>query len=218
LLCFVAMIAYVPHTWRRCLASRALPAALVVLAACASNTGHDQATNPAVAIGESGERPAANPAVVMGDGGPDSVANPAVVMDRGEPDSAASDSATSPPVVGDADGCVDIELSSAETTCERDQDCVLVVTGSVCPRYVPTVGSNVGTLCENGAANSSGAARIGAQIAAIPHGNDAGIDFCDAIPGTPRCLQGQCTVCGPGNGPPGCFDAGVVTTVDGSSS
>jgi hypothetical protein len=117
----------------------------------------------------------------------------------------------------DGSGCVDIEPSADELACAMDRDCTLVVIGTVCPGYVPTVGSKLGTLCENGAANGSGAARIAAQLAAVPpQAEDAGFDFCDAIPGTPRCLQGQCTICGPYIGAPACFDAGAPTTLDGS--
>ena len=84
-----------------------------------------------------------------------------------------------------------------------DPDCALVVTGPVCPGYVP------GTLClSGGVANSSGQARIAAQIASVPSA-DAREVSCDNAVGTPRCLAGQCTVCGPfAEGPPACFDAG----------
>jgi hypothetical protein len=132
--------------------------------------------------------------------------------------STVSDSSTSDSSVGsttdgpDANGCEDIEVSPAELVCSTDQDCVLVVTGPVCPGYVPSIGYKAGTLCLSGIANSSGQARIAGQIASIPHGNDAGEEFCDNAVGTPRCLGGQCTVCGPfAEGPPACF-------VDGSTS
>ncbi len=119
----------------------------------------------------------------------------------------------------DAGGCVDIELSSAELSCTTDQDCALVATGEVCPGYVPQRGNEygTGTLCDNAAANSVGVAKVAAQLASIPTGNDGGDDFCDAVPGTPRCLGGQCGVCESlsGNGPPysgpaGCADAGAA--------
>ena len=184
------------HARLRCLASRALPATLAALAACASTSDRDQTTNAVV---------------MMGDSGPDSAAaqDAVAVGDRG-PDSAAADSATSAVVGAEAGTCVDVEPSAAELTCATDQDCALVVTGPVCPGY------ELGALCETGVANSSGVARIAAQIAAIPHGNDAGFDFCDVAVGTPRCLQGMCTDCGLGNAPPGCLDAGAVTMGDGS--
>jgi len=138
-----------------------------------------------------------NPVVAIGDGGADSLT----------PDSASG---------ADASGCIDVQLSPADLTCATDQECTPVITGWVCPGYVPTVGSKLGTLCENAAANGSGAARIGARIAAIPHGDDAGMNFCDTAAGMPRCLQGRCTLCGPfGQGPAACLDAGN-TTADGS--
>jgi hypothetical protein len=90
-----------------------------------------------------------------------------------------------------------------------------VITGVVCPGYVP------GSICVHDAANNAGAGRIAAVLADIPRDDDAGSppDFCEAIPGTPRCLAGQCTVCGPfAAGQSGCNwtigDSGVVPTED----
>jgi len=121
-------------------------------------------------------------------------------------DASTSDSpATSTTHGADANGCEDIEVSAAELFCSTDQECTLVATGPVCPGYVP------GSLCLSGVANSSGQARIAAQIASIPQRDDAGEEFCDNAVGTPRCLGAQCTVCGPfGEGPPACFDAGFT--------
>jgi hypothetical protein len=184
------------HARLRGLVSLALPVALVALAACSDSSDGNQTTNPA---GDGGRDSAAS-TVAAGDSGPDSATS----------DSAASDSST-PLVIGDAEAgtCVDLEPSPAELTCATDQDCALVVTGPVCSGY------ELGALCENGVANSSGVARITAQIAAIPHGNDAGHDVCDISVGTPRCLQGMCIDCDLGR-PAGCLDAGTMPTGDGS--
>jgi hypothetical protein len=127
-----------------------------------------------------------------------------------------NDPDSSHPVDGDA-GCVDIEVLPAELTCEVDSDCTAVVTGPVCPGYQGNP-DTFSTLCLNGVANSVGAARIAAQVAAIPHGDDAGIDFCDTLGGEQRCLGGQCISCpppgfNPNEGPPACFDAGPTTIV-----
>jgi hypothetical protein len=110
----------------------------------------------------------------------------------------------------DAGSCVDLVASSADLACESDGDCMPVIVGQVCPGFVPSVGGRLGTYCDNGAANATGASRLNAQLLAIPHGEDAGFDFCDAIPGTPRCLSKQCVMCpeDAAGGPPGCRDGG----------
>jgi hypothetical protein len=104
-------------------------------------------------------------------------------------------------------------MAPSGLACATDDDCAPVVTGSVCPGYVPTVGSKIGTLCPNAAANRAGVAANAAQLAAIPHGDDAGFDFCDALSGTPRCIAGQCLMCGPNDyGPAACFADGATGT------
>ncbi len=99
----------------------------------------------------------------------------------------------------DAGGCVVVNLTASELSCTGDSDCTAVPT-SFCPGYVPTVGSRLGTLCPNAAANPTGVATITSAMATVPHGEDAGEDFCDALVGTPRCVQSQCVLCAPGGG------------------
>jgi hypothetical protein len=132
----------------------------------------------------------------------------------GPPNSCAyADETCCLPAESDAGGCVDIEVSAAELECKTDQDCAEVVTGPVCPGYAVSPSLSFSSLCYRGAANSSGAARIEAQIAAIPHVVDAGHIVCDIAVSAPRCVAGQCTPCMiSADESPACFDAGVALT------
>jgi hypothetical protein len=96
-------------------------------------------------------------------------------------------------------GCVDIEVSAAATSCSADADCTLVRTGQTCS------GS-----CDCGDTPVNGAAAASIEAATA----DLSLEGCPcAFPGEPRCLGGQCTLCGLGpDQPAGCSDAGVTTT------
>lgn len=87
--------------------------------------------------------------------------------------------------------CVGLHATPADLTCTTNQDCKLVVTGTICPGYIPS------GVCAASAANGAGAARLEADLAAIPKGESPGDppEICDAAAGTPSCVQGQCTVC-----------------------
>jgi hypothetical protein len=118
-----------------------------------------------------------------------------------------------------SNGCVDIELSAADLACSVDSDCSSVVTGTVCPGWVPNgPGAKLGTLCYDSAANSTGAAKVTAELASIPHGEDAGHDFCDQgfSPGewALRCIASQCVQCAFSDSPL-CKDGGAAVN-DGS--
>jgi hypothetical protein len=135
------------------------------------------------------------------------------VTNDGGTDSATPSTGTPSP----AGVCIDIALAPSELTCDTDSDCALVVTGQVCPGYVPTYDGTIGTLCYGGAANGQGVARVAAAIASVPPTDEAGpdYDFCDAVVGTPRCIARQCTICGPipGNANHTCPQDGGEATV-----
>lgn len=88
--------------------------------------------------------------------------------------------------------CVDIDLSTYDTSCETSSDCVGITSGEIC------TGS-----CECGGAtiNADGLNRYSAAISGIVAGG------CPCFePGTPTCVQKQCILCGLGQ--PGCPDGG----------
>jgi hypothetical protein len=95
-------------------------------------------------------------------------------------------------------GCVNLALEPGDLACKADSDCTETDTGLVCPS---------GCRCGGTAANLAAAARISA---AEPPATGA-VCPCPAF-GTPRCVGGQCTLCGFGPGQPaGCApDAGKV--------
>jgi hypothetical protein len=97
--------------------------------------------------------------------------------------------------------CVDIEVASSDLSCSSDQDCSLIRTGEVC---------NGQCDCGDTPVNAAASARYRSETASLVTEDCP----CDD-PGEPRCLGGQCTLCGFGpNAPLGCNDAGVTTTED----
>jgi hypothetical protein len=114
---------------------------------------------------------------------------------------------------GDGGGCVVVDLTTRDLSCTADSDCTAVST-SFCPGYVLTMGSKLGTLCANAAANATGVAAVASAMAKVPHGDDAGDEFCDAAAGTTRCIHSQCALCGTGGG--GCSaDSGPSSSSSG---
>jgi hypothetical protein len=96
---------------------------------------------------------------------------------------------------GDGLACVNVDLGTYDRSCKADPDCTIITAGQYCP--------NICT-CGNATINVAGEGRYRAQIAGIP------TTACPcAFPGTPRCVQGTCTICtfGPGS-PAGCPDGG----------
>ena len=96
---------------------------------------------------------------------------------------------------GDGVACVDVDLTAYDRSCKVDPDCTIITAGQYCTGIC---------TCGNATINTAGEARYRAQIAGIP------TTACPcAFPGTPRCVQGTCTICtfGPGS-PPGCPDGG----------
>jgi hypothetical protein len=97
--------------------------------------------------------------------------------------------------------CVDIVVSSFDTSCQQDTDCVPITAGEICPGTCP---------CGGSAINASDQARYQQTLSSV----QTGFCGCPEEP-LPRCLQNVCTVChgAPGD-PPACnietADAGQV--------
>ena len=109
-------------------------------------------------------------------------------------------------VESSANGCIDIEVSSAALTCTTDQDCTvaLVGPGTVCP--------GAGTGCGGFPMNNAAAALVNAEARPLL----TGISFpCPNIPNVSlRCFRGQCTDC---VGDPGESEGCYVATADGGT-
>lgn len=91
--------------------------------------------------------------------------------------------------------CVTIDLSTYDTSCVGDTDCISVNGGQLC---------SGACLCGGSAISSSEQARYESAISSIQNG------VCPCLyPGPVLCLQGQCTQCGFGpDQPAGCDDSG----------
>jgi hypothetical protein len=106
---------------------------------------------------------------------------------------------------GTTDGsaeCVDLEVAPSDLSCVSDQDCALSLTGNVCEGQC---------ACGDTSVNAAAAARYQSETAALT------FEACPCpAQGEPRCLGGQCTLCGFGPNPPaGCDDTGIITIEDG---
>jgi hypothetical protein len=89
-------------------------------------------------------------------------------------------------------------LTSSDLTCESDQDCTTVWTGTIC---------SCDCKCPTAAGNNAARARMEAALSAELM-STCGPD-CPCGGGVPRCLAHQCTVCDY-TGPPECRgDAGA---------
>ena len=104
----------------------------------------------------------------------------------------------------DADGgvCVDLEVSSSDTSCASDSDCIAVAApGVVCSGY--------DCLCPGATINAKSEAAYDAQRSKIEQGPgpQCGCPFL----GAPHCIAGKCVLCpspSDPNLPPGCPDGG----------
>jgi hypothetical protein len=118
------------------------------------------------------------------------------VVEAGERDSSVK-TADSGGDTGTTDAgpkCVDFEPTLSDLTCGSDQDCALVRTGEVCKSQCS---------CGDTPVNAGAAARFASDTAPL----DLASCPC-AFEGEPRCIAGQCTLCGfGGNQPAGCADA-----------
>ena len=97
--------------------------------------------------------------------------------------------------------CVDIDVSTYDTSCNADSDCIIVNAGHICSGYT--------CLCGNATINVDGQARYNAAMSSLtPGGPGCG---CPAF-GQARCVQSTCTYCptsiGSEPAPAGCPDAG----------
>jgi hypothetical protein len=99
-------------------------------------------------------------------------------------------------------GCVDVEIVPSDLSCASDQDCTLALSGNICNGQCSCAGTPV---------NAAAAARLQSEIASLA------LHECPCPKsGEPRCVGGQCTLCGLGlNQPAGCGDSGTVTIEDG---
>ena len=101
--------------------------------------------------------------------------------------------------------CVDFEATAADLVCEQDQDCTVVRTGQVCQG---------GCACGDTPVNAGAAARFVSDTATL------NLESCPcAFDGEPRCLAGQCTLCGLDitNQPAGCSDSGTPLAKEGGA-
>jgi len=91
--------------------------------------------------------------------------------------------------------CVDFELGPSDLECASDGDCNTVRTGTICSGECS---------CGSTPVNMSGSDRFGSATSGLT------LDACPcAFPGEPRCIGGQCAVCGFGpDQPAGCADGG----------
>jgi hypothetical protein len=106
----------------------------------------------------------------------------------------AGDADASAPV--DAAACVYVDLSTYDTSCTTDADCIEITPGRIC---------SGDCACGGAIVNADGESRYEQTIAPLKLGG------CPCISaGTPRCIQGQCTRCNRAglNNPPGCPDGG----------
>jgi hypothetical protein len=109
-------------------------------------------------------------------------------------------------VESNADGCIDIEVSSAALSCSTDQDCTLAVAGpgTLCP------GASQG--CGGFPTNSAAAKLINAEAEPLMTGLSLPCAYVPDL--SVRCFRGQCTEC---VGNPGEPEACSVTTADGGT-
>jgi hypothetical protein len=99
-------------------------------------------------------------------------------------------------VQADSGICVNVDLSTYDTSCQTSADCTDITSGTLCTGYC---------ACGGSAINSSGLARY--ENAVAPLGNQTECP-CPASPPI-ACVGGTCTVCGYGqNQPEGCPDGG----------
>jgi hypothetical protein len=96
---------------------------------------------------------------------------------------------------------VNVDLSTYDTSCTQDSDCVEIASGEICPRTTCY-------FCGGSTVNVSEQARYNAAIAPIV--------AADAVPtlepfacgcpffGNPACVAGQCTLCIPNFTDGGC--------------
>jgi hypothetical protein len=113
-----------------------------------------------------------------------------------------TDSGVGTVTTDDGAECVDLEVASSDLSCVSDQDCAPSLTGKVCEGQC---------ACGDTSVNAAAAARYQSETASL------NLVACPCpAQGEPRCLGGQCTLCGFGpNQPAGCDDTGITPIEDG---
>ena len=91
---------------------------------------------------------------------------------------------------------MNIDLSAYDQSCKVDSDCMEITSGLICPTSCQCGGSVI---------NVSGQAQYDQAIESI--GSDGTSCPCDPG-GVPRCVSGQCLLCGFGESQAGCPDGG----------
>jgi hypothetical protein len=147
---------------------------------------------------DAGTRPDAG---VSGSGGGDDASGSSILQEAGG-GSASSDGAAGDGAASDGATCVNIDVSTYDTSCQTDSDCINVSAGKICSGY--------NCLCGGATINADGQARYNAALASVEAGPGP---YCGCpYFGRPRCLQAQCVYCpssiGPMPAPPGCPDGG----------
>jgi hypothetical protein len=106
-----------------------------------------------------------------------------------------------PPDAGSDGGqCIDVSIPAGGQACNTASDCNLVRTGLVCSGQCS---------CGDTPVNNAASSQIQSELAGLT------LEACPcAFPGQAECIQGTCTLCGPGpNQPAGCGDGGTTTVV-----
>lgn len=104
---------------------------------------------------------------------------------------------------GDANQCVEVDVTGYDTSCVTDDDCIDVTAGTFCGPS-PQI-----CLCGGTAISASEGDRYDAQIQSLGKSEEA--CPCPYL-GRAHCITSTCVFCpssiGPGDPPPGCPDAG----------
>jgi hypothetical protein len=83
--------------------------------------------------------------------------------------------------------CVDLDLSTYDTSCVQTSDCIDVTGGEICPDSCFCGGSTV---------NISEETRYKTTLASTPFLEQAQTNFCGCpFFGSPTCVAGQCVMC-----------------------
>jgi hypothetical protein len=98
----------------------------------------------------------------------------------------------------DSGVCVDVDISTYDTSCSQDSDCIGISSGEICPRST--------CFCGGSAVNVSEQSRYQAAISSIVVADEQAPPFVCACPpiGIPVCAAGRCTLCSPDLADGGC--------------
>jgi hypothetical protein len=98
----------------------------------------------------------------------------------------------------DSSVCVDVDISTYDTSCSQDSDCIGISGGEICPRST--------CFCGGSAVNVLEQSRYQAAISSIVVADEQAPPFVCACPpvGIPVCAAGRCTLCTPDLADGGC--------------